>query len=94
MARRRQKATSLLASLPKELRLSLTSTKSSVATRVQVEELPPNRLGDDGRPTKKRRMENILPKSYEKYDATGLVPFYATVDQVPANLKKCTSPQY
>jgi trimethylguanosine synthase len=87
MTRKRQKTTSLLASLPQDLRLSLASTKSTVVTEVQGE-----RLDEDERPTKRRRMDNILPKTYEKYDATGLVPFYTTANQVPAKLKKCTFP--
>jgi hypothetical protein len=89
MTRKRQKTTSLLASLPQDLRLSLTSTKSTVVTQVQGE-----RLDEDERPTKRRRMDNILPKTYEKYDATGLVPFYTTANQVPAELKKCMFLRY
>jgi hypothetical protein len=89
MTRKRQKTTSLLASLPQELRLSLASTKSAVVTEVQGE-----RLDEDERPTKRRKMDNILPKSNEKYDATGLAPFYTTANQVPAKLKKCASLRY
>jgi hypothetical protein len=88
MPRKRQKTTSLLASLPQELRLSLTSSKSAGVTAVQGEEHQPD--GNE-RPTKRRRMDNILSKPDEKYDATGLVPFYAAANQVPENLKKCMS---
>lgn len=87
MARKRQKQTSLLASLPQELRLSFASTKTPAIKEVQVEEPQPETSSE--RPTKKRKLDNILPERYEKYDATGLVPFYATANQVPEHLKKC-----
>lgn len=93
MARKKQKQTSLLASLPQELRLSLTAVKSAARTEDEVE-AEPQRDEPDERPAKRRKLDTILPLSYEKYDATGLVPFYANANQVPNHLKKYFAQRY
>ncbi|KAH9941971.1 S-adenosyl-L-methionine-dependent methyltransferase [Amylocystis lapponica] len=43
--------------------------------------------GHDVRPAKKRKV-GLLGPGLERYDATGLVPFYTEPSQVPANLQK------
>ena len=40
------------------------------------------------RPKKRRRTEALIPER-SKYDASGLVPSYRTVLQVPDHLQKC-----
>lgn len=43
--------------------------------------------------TKKRKI-GLLDPGHEKYDATGLVPFYTEVSEVPEHLRKCKSPRH
>ncbi|KAI0675589.1 RNA cap guanine-N2 methyltransferase-domain-containing protein [Trametes maxima] len=44
----------------------------------------------EARPAKKPRLQTgLLGSGLEKYDATGLVPFYTEESQVPENLQKC-----
>jgi trimethylguanosine synthase len=38
-----------------------------------------------------KRKTGLLGPGNEAYDATGLVPFYTEVSQVPAHLQKCMS---
>src|SRR6266403_4002013 len=42
------------------------------------------------RPAAGKRKTGLLGLGNEAYDATGLVPFYTDVSQVPAHLQKCT----
>ena len=52
---------------------------------------------EDGEPRTKKRNMNATPATglteatgwIEKYDASGLVPHYSHVDQVPEHLRKC-----
>ncbi|PVF98556.1 S-adenosyl-L-methionine-dependent methyltransferase [Serendipita vermifera] len=83
MTRKKQKTTSLLSSLPQELRDMFTSKKKVSSDQVQVEEAQASE-----RPAKRQRKEGLLPQKLEKYDATGLAPFYTDVGQVPSHLKK------
>ncbi|SRR6266446_466687 len=41
------------------------------------------------RPAAGKRKTGLLGLGNEAYDATGLVPFYTDVSQVPAHLQKC-----
>lgn len=50
------------------------------------------RRASDGSPPGKKRKVGLLGPGYEKYDATGLVPYYTDPTEVPERLKKCTSP--
>lgn len=43
-----------------------------------------------GEPVHKKRKTGLLGPGYEKYDATGLVPYYTDASEVPEHLKKCT----
>ena len=44
----------------------------------------------DTRPKKKPKLQRgLLGPGLEKYDATGLVPFYTDASQVPPHLQKC-----
>ena len=44
----------------------------------------------DTRPQKKQKVETgLLGLGLEKYDASGLVPFYTDASQVPEHLQKC-----
>lgn len=46
----------------------------------------------DTRPKKKAKLQTgLLGPGLERYDATGLVPFYTDASQVPEHLEKCTS---
>jgi hypothetical protein len=84
MTRKRQKTTSLLSSLPQELRDMFTSKEKVSSDQVQVEEAQ-----ESERPNKRQRRNGLLPQKLEQYDATGLAPFYTDVSQVPSHLKKC-----
>lgn len=83
-----------------------TSSKSSVDMTAQDitqnETAPEEHLGDEEeRPTKTVGAESKLARtavqvitsrgSTARYDATGLVPSYNDISQVPEHLKKCTS---
>ncbi|KAG9055401.1 hypothetical protein FS842_002288 [Serendipita sp. 407] len=83
MSRKRLKAKSLLYSLPQELKEAMGLNQTSEKKADDTSEV----VGDE-RPTKRRKMDNLLPPGFEKYDATGLVPFYANEDQVPPRLLK------
>ncbi|KAI0642014.1 RNA cap guanine-N2 methyltransferase-domain-containing protein [Trametes meyenii] len=49
--------------------------------------VPPD--ASESRPAKKPRLQTgLLGEGLEKYDATGLVPFYTEASQVPENLQK------
>ena len=49
----------------------------------------------DTRPKKRAKLQTgLLGPGLEKYDATGLVPFYTEGSQVPPRLQKCTSTYY
>jgi len=58
-------------------------------------ELAQEPLPDEPRPRKKRKTTSapqktgLLGPGYEKYDATGLVPYYKHAREVPTHLKKC-----
>lgn len=44
----------------------------------------------EARPVKKARLQaGLLGEGLEKYDATGLAPFYTDASQVPEHLQKC-----
>lgn len=73
-----------MSSLPQELRDMFTSKKKVSSDQVQVEEAQ-----ESERPAKRQRKNGLLPQNLEKYDATGLAPFYTDVSQVPSHLKKC-----
>ena len=46
----------------------------------------------DTRPKKKARLQaGLLGPGLEKFDATGLVPFYTDASEVPKHLQKCES---
>jgi trimethylguanosine synthase len=80
---------SLLASLPQELRRSITSKHESEAGQVQPEDRLEKADPEVDRPAKRQKINKILQPCLEKYDATGLVPFYDDYKQVPDHLKKC-----
>lgn len=39
--------------------------------------------------TNKKRKAGLLGAGYERYDATGLVPYYTDASEVPEHLRKC-----
>lgn len=80
---------SLLASLPQDLRRAITSKHESEAGEVQHEDRLEKAGSEVDRLAKRRKTNKILQPCLEKYDATGLVPFYDDYKQVPDHLKKC-----
>ena len=47
---------------------------------------------DEAGPSRKKRKVGLLGPGYEKYDATGLAPYYTDASEVPDRLRKCTYP--
>ncbi|KAG8816667.1 hypothetical protein FRC17_000226 [Serendipita sp. 399] len=84
MSRKRLKAKSLLSSLPQELKEAIGLNKTS---EKKAEDTSTHEEGDE-RPTKRRKMDSLLPQKSIKYDATGLAPFYGNEAQVPRHLLK------
>ena len=73
------------------LSLSAEATKDDNAS-VSLE-LPDRHGGADAldtRPKKRAKLQTgLLGPGLEKYDATGLVPFYTEASQIPSHLQKC-----
>ncbi len=70
------------------------TTHESTTLGTQEEHIEAQRHSDalDTRPKKKAKLQSgLLGPGLEKYDATGLVPFYTDASQVPEHLQKCTS---
>jgi len=90
-----KRPSSILAGLPASIlqsfRESSTNDNEERDTHVAVGE---KRAADQAfatpPPAKKRKVvDGLLGPGYEKYDATGLVPFYKKMKDVPDRLKKC-----
>lgn len=58
----------------------------------QPNEEPEDTTSLPTRPSKKRKV-GLLGRGHEKYDATGLVPFYTHASEVPEHLQKCNVPR-
>lgn len=73
---------------PQPASLSSTPVASASSSTVVEESLA---VSEEGRASKKRKTNGtgLLGPGLEKYDATGLVPFYTEPSQVPAHLQKC-----
>lgn len=65
-----------------------TSGNYVAGTTRRASELPDGTTQSEIRPSKKRKV-GLLGPGQEKYDATGLVPFYTQASQVPTHLQKC-----
>ena len=66
------------------------STSQSGLDSPQVTRDAPKRDTSDTRSTKKPKLwAGLLAEGLEKYDATGLVPFYTEAHEVPEHLQKC-----
>lgn len=90
MARRKAgKHASLFSALPQEIRLSILGSKAASKGKGKDCEQTQNSDEETGRPPKKRKLNALLSKELEKYDATGLVPHYTNAKQVPEHLQKC-----
>lgn len=46
-----------------------------------------------GEPSRKKHKTGLLGPGYERYDATGLTPYYTDPSEVPEHLRKCTLTQ-
>ncbi|KAI0923699.1 hypothetical protein AcV5_009174 [Taiwanofungus camphoratus] len=64
-----------------------TSGNYVAGTTRRASELPDGTTQSEIRPSKKRKV-GLLGPGQEKYDATGLVPFYTQASQVPTHLQK------
>jgi trimethylguanosine synthase len=51
--------------------------------------VPEAQDADVAGPLTKKRKVGLLGPGYEKYDATGLVPYYTEPSEVPDRLRKC-----
>jgi hypothetical protein len=90
MARRNgSKHASLFSAIPQEVRLSILGSKSAIQDKGKGREESRGSDEDTARPPKKRKLNSLLPKELERYDATGLVPHYTSKKQVPEHLQKC-----
>lgn len=90
MARRKtSKHASLFSSLPQDIKLSILGSKSASKGKEKVCEHDQNSDEETARPPKKRKLNALLSKELERYDATGLVPHYINAKQVPGHLQKC-----
>lgn len=70
-------------------RLETTTSVQTNGSSTQAEEKNESSLTNiETRPSKKRKI-GLLGPGHEKYDATGLVPFYTHVSEVPEHLQKC-----
>jgi hypothetical protein len=90
MARRKVgKRGSLFSALPQEVKLSILGSK--VASKGKGKDCEQTQDSDEetARPPKRRKLNALLSKELEGYDATGLVPHYTNAKQVPAHLQKC-----
>ena len=73
-----------------------TSTKNTSQPRSDTTKLtlkassPETESTDDAGPSTKKRKVGLLGPGYEKYDATGLVPYFTEPSEVPERLRKCT----
>lgn len=67
---------------------STSTEKTNARSASQLESEPASSRGE---PVHKKRKIGLLGPGYEKYDATGLVPYYTDASEVPEHLKKCTS---
>lgn len=90
MARRKAgKHASLFSALPQEVKLSILGSKSASKGKEKDFEQTQNSDEETARPLKKRKLNALLSKELERYDATGLVPHYTNAKQVPGHLQKC-----
>lgn len=88
MTRRKMKGSSVLAALPRELREEISGLNAGRG-QVQVDADPAKRPeNEEKRPVKRRKIEVPPPSNLGKFDATGLVPFYTDISQVPTRLQK------
>ena len=85
----RRKKAGKHASLFSALRLSILGPKAGCKGKGKDCEQTQNSDEETGRPPKKRKLNALLSKELEKYDATGLVPHYTNAKQVPGHLQKC-----
>jgi len=90
MARRKAgKRASLFSALPQDIKLSLLGSKAASKGKGKDCEQTQDSDEETARPLKKRKLNALLSKELERYDATGLVPHYTNAKQVPEQLQKC-----
>ncbi|KAI0825643.1 RNA cap guanine-N2 methyltransferase-domain-containing protein [Irpex lacteus] len=65
---------------------STSAEKTNARSASQLESEPT--FSSRGEPVHKKRKTGLLGPGYEKYDATGLVPYYTDASEVPEHLKK------
>lgn len=78
------------AAVVEQVTFASSSGTARTASQVEDEEAEEGQESQNAvkRPTKKRKV-GLLGPGYEKYDATGLVPHYTNMKQVPEKLRKC-----
>ena len=92
MARRKKvKHTSLFSTHPERIKSWILESKSASKGKGKDGEQSQDSDEETARPPKKRKLNALLSKELERYDATDLVPHYTSPKQVPEQLQKCES---
>ena len=92
MARRKAgKRASLFSALPQDIKLSILGSNSTSKGKEKDCGQTQDSDEETTRPPKKRKLNALLSKELERYDATDLVPHYTSAKQVPEHLQKCES---
>ncbi len=102
MGKRKNNISGLSRFLAEATKLEFSAESSTVTASTSQREVHPSgtvsavvaehetETRSDARPTKKVKLQaGLLGEGLEKYDATGLAPFYTEASQVPEHLQKC-----